>query len=74
MDDLQAHDQNLAEELLAVSRALENVGSRMEVDRPESKSFSAKQRISIQDEVTGHVRLVLLAKVREIPRGCRKKN
>jgi len=72
VDDLRAHDQNLAKELLAVSGALENAGSRVEMDRPESKSFSAKQRISIQDEVTGHVKLAqqwaqLLAKVREIP-------
>jgi hypothetical protein len=72
VDNLRAHDQNLAEELLAVSRALENAGSRVEMDRPESKSFSAKQRMSIQDEVTGHVKLAqqwahLLAEVREIP-------
>ena len=43
VDDLRAHDQNLAEELLGVSRALENAGCRVEMDRPESKSFSAKQ-------------------------------
>lgn len=72
VDDLRAHDQNLAEKLLAVSRALENAGSRVEIDRPESKYFSTKQRISIQHEVIGHVKLAqwwaqLLAKVREIP-------
>jgi len=43
VDDLRAHDQNLAEELLGVSRALENAGCRVEMDRPASKSFSAKQ-------------------------------
>ena len=72
VDDLRAHNRNLAEELVAVSRALENAGSRVEMDRPESKASSSKQRISIQDEVTEHVKLAqrwdqLLAKVREIP-------
>jgi hypothetical protein len=73
VDDLRAKDPNLAEESLTVARALESDGSRMEMemDNAGSKASSLKQRISIQDEVTGHIKLAqqwdqLLAKVREI--------
>ncbi|PPQ81854.1 hypothetical protein CVT25_013454 [Psilocybe cyanescens] len=69
LDDLRAKCPALADELLRVSVALDNAGAREEASLADS---TLVQRISLQDEVTSHVKLArerdgLLKQIRYIP-------
>ena len=70
-DTLQSHDPEIANELMNVSRALENAGSRAESPILIIEA-SMLQKSSLQDQVAAHAKLAqrwdqLLTKVRNIP-------
>lgn len=70
VDELRAHHPALADDILRVSRALENAGSRAE--NPFNIRSSMQEKISLQEEATAHIKLSkeweqLLAKVCAIP-------
>ena len=70
-DTLQSYDPEIANELMSVSRALENAGNRAEPSISIVES-SMLQKSSLQDEMATQARLAqrwdqLLAKVRNIP-------
>ncbi|KDR72557.1 hypothetical protein GALMADRAFT_753547 [Galerina marginata CBS 339.88] len=71
LDDLRIHNPTLADDVLRVSRALENAGSRAEPAAYTAET-SMMKKISIQDEADGHIKLArewdqLLLKVRAVP-------
>ncbi|KAF8961807.1 CHAT domain-containing protein [Flammula alnicola] len=71
LDALRSHEPVLADNLSRVSGALENAGSRAELDLLRTEPSMA-QKISVQDEVTAHITLAqeweqLLERVRAIP-------
>ena len=70
-DTLQRYDPEIANELMSVSQALEDAGSRPESSIPILEA-SMLQKSSLQDEMATHARLArrwdqLLAKVHNIP-------
>jgi len=71
LDTLRAHDPAIADEILRVSRALENAGSRGELAISPLEA-TMEQKMTLQDEATSHVKLAkewdkLLADIRTIP-------
>ncbi|KDR81163.1 hypothetical protein GALMADRAFT_136203 [Galerina marginata CBS 339.88] len=71
LDALRAHDPAVAEEILKVSRALENAGSRGELAISPLEA-TMEQKMTIQDEATSHIKLAkkwdkLLTDIRAIP-------
>ncbi|KDR84637.1 hypothetical protein GALMADRAFT_719832 [Galerina marginata CBS 339.88] len=71
LDDLRAHDAALADNILRVSVALENAGSRTE-PAPLTAEASMIAKMSIQNVVTARVKLAeewaqLLTEVRALP-------
>jgi tetratricopeptide (TPR) repeat protein len=71
LDDLRMHNPALADDLLRVSRALENAGSQAEVAVFTAET-SMMEKMSIQDQASTHIKLAkewdqLLTKVRAIP-------
>ena len=73
VDALFAHDPEIAREMLRVSRALENAGSRGDLLAESQGEAIMGHRMSLQDEANTHVKLAqkwneLLTKIRTIPK------
>jgi hypothetical protein len=71
LDNLRIHNPALADDLLQVSKALENAGSRAEA-APFTAETSMMEKMSIQEKADAHIKLAkkwdqLLTKVRAIP-------
>ena len=71
LDDLYMYNPALADDLLRVSKSLENAGSQAEVP-PFTAETTMMEKMSIQDEENAHIKLAkewdqLLTKVRAIP-------
>jgi len=71
VDELRAHDRALSERVSAVSRELENAGSRWESRRTKT-SLSMDDKISLEEQAGKHINLAkewdqLLASIRNIP-------
>jgi hypothetical protein len=73
LDTLFAHNPEIAHDMLRVSRALENAGSRGDLVAPSQVEATMEHKMSIQDEANTHVKLAqkwneLLTKIRTIPK------
>ena len=73
LDALSAHDPGIARDMLRVSRALENAGSRGDLVAQSQGKATMEHKISLQDEANTHVKLAqewneLLAKIHAIPK------
>ena len=73
MDAIFAHDPELARDMLRVSRALENAGSRGDLVGRSQGEATMEHKMSLQDEANTHVKLAqewteLLTKIRNIPK------
>ncbi|KAF8951900.1 CHAT domain-containing protein [Flammula alnicola] len=73
IDELRMYDEPLANRLYHLSRSLENAGTRADGLGTIGTDASMGRRISLQDEVTAHVKLAqewdeLVKQVRDIPR------
>ena len=72
LDTLFVNDPEIAQEMLKVSRALENAGSRGDLDALSWGEATMEHKTSIQDEANSHIKLAqkwnqLLTKIRAIP-------
>ena len=72
LDALFSHDEEIAHDMLRVSRALENAGSQRDLVTPFQDEATMEHKMSIQDEANTHVKLAqkwneLLTKIRTIP-------
>ena len=73
LDALFAHDPEIACDMLRVSRALENAGSRGDLVAPSQGKAIMEHKMLLQDEANTHVKLAqewneLLTKIRTIPK------
>jgi hypothetical protein len=73
LDVLFAHNEEIACDMLRVSRALENAGSRGDLATLSQDEATMEHKMSIQAEANAHVKLAkewneLLAKIRTIPK------
>ena len=73
LDAIIAHDPEIAHEMLRVSKALENAGSRGDLIGGSQGEATMEHKMSLQSEANTHVKLVqewneLLTKIRTIPK------
>ena len=73
LDMLFAHNPEIAHEMLRVSRALENAGSREDFVAQSEGEATMEHKMSLQDEANIHVKLAqewneLLTSIRTIPK------
>ena len=73
LDALFAYDPEIASDMLKVSTALENAGSRGDLIVPSQVEATMEHKMSIQDEANTHVKLAqkwneLLTRIRTIPK------
>ena len=73
LDAIFAHDPEIARDMLRVSRALENAGSRGDLVGRSQGEATMEHKMSLRDEANIHVKLAqewneLLTKIRTIPK------